>query len=183
MGLCRIQLASFKRYERQKCKIQRRGGSSGKVLSTKQAFVQHKTQTRVGGANTKEVTRAPSSETSAQDAEQPPARGQSHAKGRILQRCWGNAGSWAVEKNLPGGDDPSCSLIERGNARHQHHSPLIPAGNGMPGVHQARSLHVAAGPPAPRGLAGDMGRSVAHMPPLVTGRCFGHGNALARSAQ
>lgn len=70
MGLCRIQFASFKRCERQQCKTQCRGGSSGKVLGTKQAFVQHKTRARVGGANTKEVTRALSSEASALDAEQ-----------------------------------------------------------------------------------------------------------------
>lgn len=120
MGLCRIQFASFKRCERQQCKTQRRGGSSRKVLGTKQAFVQHKTRTRVGGVNTKEVTRALSSEALALDAEQPPAQRHSHGKGRIRQHRWGNAGSWAVERNLPGGDDPGCSLIEWGNAQHQH---------------------------------------------------------------
>lgn len=48
-GLHGIQSASFTRYEREKRKIQRRGGSSRNLLSTKRAFVQHKTQLRSAG--------------------------------------------------------------------------------------------------------------------------------------
>lgn len=155
-GLHGIQSASFTRYEREKRKIQRRGGSSRNLLSTKRAFVQHKTPAKVG-------------------------RVRREYKRGCEQRDCGRSASSSRQGQLWGcGTAGVCWEMPPG--RERWWEMLSPAGDGMVGAHQQPWDVGSLQHTEPGWLPGDVEHSVACIPSPVMGQCFGHGNALMHSA-